>query len=136
MLVTTEEFISYFEQYLSTEHLAFKTLMMIYRAKDQTLTGKYIAQGFGMPHHGPLNLAIGRMGKKILHYTGKTDEQAYYDKEDGMSGWAVFFEGRQTPQGFLWILRREVAEALEQVYAEVFCCPRIYHRRNLMEWRI
>lgn len=114
MLVTREEFITYFTNF-GLNDLCLRVLEEIYHAPNQTLNAEEVAKRLGYSHVAPINSQIGRKGNEIAQYFGKTDSLEYQRDEGGQNGWRVFFTGEQRKY-FIWLMRPEVAEALETVY--------------------
>jgi 5-methylcytosine-specific restriction enzyme A len=83
-------------------------LKLIYARKRSMATAGQLAQLLGMPYHGPINLQVGRLGKRIV-------EKLNIQAPDGW--WKVPFWGiGRTEEGFHWILRPELRDAMSELY--------------------
>lgn len=116
MLLTSQDFIQYFESFGMTE-LCQRILEQVYYAPNQSLSATEVARRLGLSHHARLNQQIGRLGKKISSHYGKSELPEYWFEEKSRpSGWRVLFTDKQEGRFFIWIMRPELAEALEAVY--------------------
>ena len=73
-------------------------------------TSPQLAQLLDMPHYAPLNRQVGELGKRIAE---KLNIQAIEKRHgEGFDWWNVPFWGTSTKEGFYWILRPELEEAI------------------------
>lgn len=109
-MFTIKEYVYGFERII--HHLTPNQLAMLqiqYAAPSRTMTTPQLARAVGWSRFNPVNLHYGKMGQKL--------RDAIPAKPKGLdffpAGWFVISEGRNGPEGFQWILRDEVARALE-----------------------
>ena len=75
-----------------------------------------LAQVLNMPHHAPINNQAFRLGQKIVE---KLNIQAPKQKYgEGVNWWNVPFWGTGAKEGFYWILRPELQEAMREIDEE------------------
>ncbi len=90
-------------------------LKLIYASDGCMATASQLAQLLNMPHFAPLNSQVGRLGKRIVK---KLNIQAIQKKyEEGFNWWHVPFWGTGTKEGFYWILRPELKDAICELNA-------------------
>ncbi|MDR3585062.1 MAG: HNH endonuclease [Desulfosporosinus sp.] len=91
----------------------FKVLKFIYEAPKHEASASEIASHLDIPHHGPINLQIGRFGKRISQKTGIEPST----REDGsIRWWHIPFLGYEKAGRFPWIMRQELVMAFEEIY--------------------
>lgn len=90
-------------------------LQLIYMSDDFMATASHLARLLSMPHHGPLNSQVGRLGKRIvnnLHILPPKQRRG-----EGSNWWNVPFWGMGTKEGYYWILRPELRDAMRELIA-------------------
>lgn len=76
-------------------------------------TATQLARLLHMPHHAPLNSQVGRLGRRIVD---KLNIQAPKQRDgEGFNWWHVPFWGEATREGYYWILRPELKEAIDEL---------------------
>ena len=91
-----------------------KLLKVVYEAPNHEIRALDIAKELNLPHHGPLNLQIGRFGKRVVAQTGM---EPSLRSDGGPRWWHIFFLGYETrDKGFPWIMRPELVIAFEQLF--------------------
>ncbi|MHB8598985.1 MAG: HNH endonuclease [Ktedonobacteraceae bacterium] len=91
-------------------------LKLIYDCDSCMATGAQLAQRLRMPHHAPLNSQVGHLGKRIVK-TLNISAPRQRDGE-GVNWWHVLFWGAGTKEGFYWILRPQLQEAIRELDGE------------------
>ncbi|MCU0476862.1 MAG: HNH endonuclease [Anaerolineae bacterium] len=114
MLLTSQDFIQYFERFGMTE-LCRRVLEEVYYAPNQSLSATEVAQRLGLPNYQIPSQQISRLGMKISRVYGKRELPEYLNEKSQPTGWQVLFTGEQK-RFYMWIMRPELAEALEAVY--------------------
>jgi len=90
----------------------FNLLKKIYFSKNHMVTGIQLAKLMDMSHHGPLNLQVGRMSKRIIKRLNVETSK----RSDGRDRWwHVPFLGMKDDEGFHWILRPELKAAMDNI---------------------
>lgn len=96
-----------FKKALQDKHvLKGKSLELLARLNDANACGataKEISNIFGYSDFPPVNSIIGKLGKRI--------EKSINPKID-TGNWNTIAEGKQTERGFVWVLRKELRNAL------------------------
>src|SRR5438874_1157384 len=93
-------------------------LRLIYARDGCMATARQLAQILRMPHHAPLNSQVGRLGKRIVKTLNIQAPKQKYG--EGVNWWHVPFWGTGTREGFYWILRPELQEAMREIDEEAF----------------
>src|SRR2546426_4582430 len=88
-------------------------LRLIYSCDGYKATASQLAQLLHMPHHAPLNRQVGQLGKRIVKKLNIPAPEKKYD--EGFNWWNVPFWGEKRKEGFYWILRPELQEALREI---------------------
>ncbi|MEO8953883.1 MAG: HNH endonuclease [Ktedonobacteraceae bacterium] len=91
-------------------------LRLIYARGGCMATATQLAQILRMPHHAPLNSQVGRLGKRIVKTLNIQAPKQKYG--EGVNWWHVLFWGTGTREGFYWILRPELQEAIRAIDEE------------------
>jgi 5-methylcytosine-specific restriction protein A len=103
-------------------------LKLVYASEKYMATAKQLASLLHVDHHGTINLQIGRLGKRIVEKLNITTSK----RDDGSDRWwHVPFWGKDTKEGFYWILRPKLRKAMEELNYEgkielldkEFCIP-------------
>ncbi len=93
----------------------FNLLKQVYFSKNHMATGSQLAKLMDMGHHGPLNLQVGRMSKRIIERLNVETSK----RSDGRDRWwHVPFLGMKDEEGFHWILRPELKAAMDTILKE------------------
>ena len=91
-------------------------LKLIYASDGCMATAAQLARILRMPHHAPLNSQVGHLGKRIVKKLNiQVPKQKY---GEGVNWWHVPFWGTGTKEGFYWILRPELQEAMREIDEE------------------
>lgn len=88
-----------------------KLLLTHYRAPGHSITGSELAKAVGYANHSAVNLQYGRFGE---HLATQMAWQVPPD-EPKASAFATFSEGTPGDPHTRWVLRPQVAEALERL---------------------
>jgi 5-methylcytosine-specific restriction protein A len=112
--ITIEQWIGLLQDQDITTEKDIELLKLIYASDNFMATASQLAQQLNMPHFAPLNSRAGWLGKKIAN---KLKIEAPKDRySDRYVWWNVPFMGKSTKEGFYWILRPELKEAMERLY--------------------
>ena len=109
-MYTEEEYLYGFREIF--ESLAPNQLAMLriqYEAPNRTMTTPQLARAVGWANYNAVNLHYGKMGQKLRDAIPVKPRSVDFIP----SGWYVLSDGKNSSQGFQWILRDEVALALE-----------------------
>lgn len=113
--ITSEQWMSILRDEDITKEKDFQILKLIYSSEGFMATASHLAQLLHMPHFVPLNSEVGRWGKRIVKRLGI---QAIRKKSgEGFDWWNVPFLGIGTREGYYWILRPELQEAMNKLNA-------------------
>jgi 5-methylcytosine-specific restriction protein A len=108
-------------------------LKEIYSCKNYRATAQQLAQLLHLSHHVRINNQVGNLGKRIVKKLNISAPKYRYGKERGKEAnwWNVPFWGEEQEEGFYWILRPELAEAICELHemGEV----QVGYRANLPE---
>ncbi|HVB24749.1 MAG TPA: HNH endonuclease [Ktedonobacteraceae bacterium] len=91
-------------------------LRLIYTSKDCKATAGQLAHILNMPHHAPLNRQVGQLGKRIVKTLNI--QAPMQNSGKGFNWWEVPFWGEATREGYYWILRPELREAMREIDEE------------------
>ena len=94
----------------------FQLLKLIYDCDSCMATAMQLTQILRRPHHAPLNSQVGRLGKRIVKTLNIQAPKQKYG--EGVNWWNVPFLGMGTREGFYWILRPELQEAMREIDEE------------------
>jgi 5-methylcytosine-specific restriction protein A len=112
--ITKEQWMFLLEDGSVIREKDIQLLKLIFARKSCMATAGQLAQELHMPHHGPINLQVGRLGKRIVAALNiQAPEQKY---GEGVNWWHVPFWGVSTKKGYYWILRPELREAMSELY--------------------
>jgi 5-methylcytosine-specific restriction protein A len=112
--ITKEQWINLLRDEEVIKEEDVEVLKLIYTSIDSSATASQLARLLNMPHFAPLNSQVGRLGKRIVN---KIKIEAPKEKYgDGYNWWNVPFLGKSTKEGFYWILRLELKEAMKDLY--------------------
>lgn len=87
-------------------------LKLIYASEGHMATASQLAQLLDLNHFVLLNSQVGRMAKRIIK---ALDIEANKREDGSYRWWNVPFWGTQTKEGFYWILRPELKEAIDEL---------------------
>lgn len=90
----------------------FETLRAQHGEPDKAVTAGQLAKLMGYDHFRPLNSVYGRLGHLLAKELGKQPKK---QTDDFKRWWSVLSTGQSTPEGFVWKMRPQVADALEQL---------------------
>lgn len=94
-----------------TSPLALAMFQTLYAFEEHKAPASEVAKIIGTKGHGPLNLEVGRMAKRI----GKDYEIGITIRENRTyRWWDLFFTGTNEGKLFVWKLRPELVSALEE----------------------
>ena len=97
----------------------FQIIKLIYTSDDHMATASQLARLLNMPHYLPINSQIGRLGKRIVKNMEDFNIQAIKKKHgEGFNWFNVPFLGMATREGYYWILRPELKDAMEEILQE------------------
>jgi len=85
-----------------------KVLEIIYESNNCKSTSKQIAEKLNLSH-GTINLRFGRLGRLISNQIGIKPTQR---KDGTYRWWSIIADGQREPNGFNWILHKNLIEAL------------------------
>lgn len=88
-------------------------LKLIYDCDRCMATATQLAQILRMPHHAPLNSQVGRLGKRIVTNLNISAPMQKYG--EGFNWWNVPFWGMEAKEGYYWILRPELIDAMYEL---------------------
>lgn len=83
-----------------------------YAATDRTASASELAAGVGLQSHAVVNSYYGRLGHQVCDFLGIEPEMRPAGTH---RWWSVWSKGWTTPQGFVWRMLPQVAEALERL---------------------
>lgn len=102
---TTEEYVAGFRA-VAVSEVTLAILQVQYGSPERACRASRIACLAGLKHHGTVNAAYGRLGKRLAHAMGIERNHAGW--------WTVLSSGRSLGQGrWTWRMYPEVAKALE-----------------------
>ncbi len=96
-----------------TTEADLNVLNTVYESKNHEIRASEIALRLNMPHHGPINLQIGRFSKRVI---AETRVQPPLRKDGTPRWWHVPFLGYERGVRCPWIMRPELATAFEMVF--------------------
>lgn len=114
--ITKEQWIRLLEDRDIITENDVQLLRLIYNCPDYRATGSQLAQLLRMPHHAPLNRQVGQLGKRIVEKLNILAPKQKYG--EGFNWWHVPFLGEARKEGYYWILRPELREALREIHDE------------------
>lgn len=129
--ITKEQWISFLQDTEIITEEDFRLLKVMLACYDCDVTGEQLSQKLSMPNHRPLNLQVGRLGKRIA---AKLEIQTPSFPNGVVKWWIVPFCGKGTSHGYCWKLRPELQAAMKEVLEipipeEINC----EHHENLYE---
>ncbi len=112
--ITKEQWIYILENRNIAREKDIQLLKEIYFCKNCRATAKQLTQLLRLPYHSPLNSQVGQLGKRIVKDLNISAPKRRYGKgcNKESNWWNVLFWGEKQREGFYWILRPELAEAL------------------------
>ena len=119
-ILSTEEFISAFQKLgVSVAEDDFDMLRAQYLAPNRAVTAPSLASLIGFSKYQPVNSKYGRLARMIAQCFPDIESKApdWYARGNkrGKPAWYSFLSaGQRTPDGFLWTMYPELAQALEQ----------------------
>lgn len=108
---TTEDYISAFRSLNVAPH-HIKMLQAHYAAPDRTLTALEMAKAMGYHNHHAANLHYGKLGRLVGNALGWNPSA---DEAQGADAVYILSEFRKPEKNWLWIMRLEVSEAIENL---------------------
>lgn len=112
--ITKEQWMFLLEDRDIIKEKDIQLLKLVYDSNGCMATAGQLAQVLHMPHHGPINLQVGRLGKRIVKKLNiQAPEQRF---GEGLNWWHVPFWGVATKAGYYWILRPELKDAMSELY--------------------
>jgi len=113
--ITKEQWIILLEERDAITEKDIQLLNLIYAIEGCRATAGRLAQLLNMPHHAPLNSQVGRLGRRIVDELNIQAPKQKYG--EGFNWWHVLFWGEAAKEGFYWILRPELKDALCELNA-------------------
>lgn len=111
MHLTSLQFIEVLTNPKMTQPFDLALFQALYSFEDHKAPASVVARIIGLTSHAPLNSAIGRMAKRI----GKEYEIGITIRQNQTyRWWDLFFTGTGEGKLFVWRLRPELIEALEE----------------------
>ena len=101
---------------ISTEPV-IQILSFLFNSDGYGASGGEVAFALNYKHHAPLNRIIPDFSKRILKKYSFIDPP--HRRDGTIRYWHVPFLGTESEDGFVWILRPELAEALSQVFQNI-----------------
>jgi len=114
--ITKEQWMFLLEEKNIITEQDIQLLKLIYASDGCMATAAQLAQILRMPHHASLNSQVGRLGKRIVKKLNISAPQQKYG--EGFNWWHVPFWGTGAKEGFYWILRPELQEAIREIDEE------------------
>ncbi len=111
--ITKEQWISLLRDKEVIKEEDIEVLKLIHTSIDSRATASQLARLLNIPHFAPINSQVGRLGKRIVNKLKMEAPKERY--EDGYNWWHVPFLGKSTKEGFYWILRPELKDAMEDL---------------------
>src|SRR5689334_14334055 len=108
--ITKEQWVNILKDGDVTTEKVFGLLRLIYSCDDYRATAGQLSHMLNIPNHNSLNPQVGRFGRRILE---KLDISAAGRQSEGW--WHVPFEGEDSKDGFYWILRPNLVEAIREI---------------------
>ena len=113
--ITKEQWMVLLEDRDMIKEQDLQLLKLIYNRSGYKATAGQLAHLLNMPHHAPLNRQIGQLGKRIVK---KLNIQAIRQRDgEGYNWWEVPFTGYGSKEGYYWVLRPELQEAMCELNA-------------------
>jgi len=111
--ITKEQWISLLRDEEAIKEEDIEVLRLIHTSIDSRATASQLARLLNIPHFVPINSQVGRLGKRIANRLRIDAPKERYG--DGYNWWNVPFLGKSTKEGFYWILRPELKDAMEDL---------------------
>ncbi len=89
---------------------------LIYNCDGYEATASHLARLLNIPHHIRLNNQVGRLGKRIVKRLNISAPRQ--ESGNGFNWWHVPFLGEARKDGYYWILRPELIEAIKDLKAK------------------
>jgi 5-methylcytosine-specific restriction enzyme A len=112
--ITKEQWVLLLEDSDIMSEEDIRLLKVMYDCDGCMATGGQLARLLDMPYHGPINLQVGRLGKRIVKTLNVQAPKQRYG--EGFNWWHVLFWGMGTSEGFYWSLRPELRDAMSELY--------------------
>lgn len=116
--ITKEQWLFLLEDRKIVTEQDIQLLRLIYARKGCMATATQLTQLLRMPHHAPLNSQVGRLGKRIVKMLNIQAPKQKYG--EGVNWWHVPFWGTGSREGFYWILRPELRDAMRELEEAAF----------------
>jgi len=114
--LTQEDFINALNEIQLTEN-EFNLLGVLYKNKNQSLTGGELQEYFDAKSTGATNLTFARIAEKIANYTGVFPVKRDTGK---FRWWSLLAIGEKLGTHYAWQLKPEFAAALEELGVLIF----------------
>lgn len=118
--ITKEQWMAILEERDIIKEKDAQLLKLVYTCNNCEATALQLAHILRMPHHGPINLQVGLLGKRIVKKLNIQAPRVHYSSKRGeeFNWWHVLFLGESRKEGFYWILRPELQEAMHEMLKE------------------
>ncbi len=118
--ITKEQWVIILEDRDIIKEKDVQLLKLLYSCSGYKATASQLAQLLHMPYHAPINSQVGHLGKRIVKELNiLAPKHRYGDRRgEGYNWWNVPFWGETKKEGFYWILRPELQEAIREIDEE------------------
>lgn len=114
--ITKEQWIDLLNDRSIITEKDFQIIKLIYTSDSFMATASQLARLLNMPHYLPLNKQVGLLGKRIVKNVENFNIQAIKERRgECFNWWNVPFWGMGTREGYYWILRPELKDAMDEI---------------------
>lgn len=111
--ISFEKWIEILNDQNITREEDIKVLKLIFESPNYEMSASKISELLGIKHYGEINLQISRFSKRIIE---KIKINPPIREDGSISYWHIPFLGYEKKGMFPWILRPELAEAMEKMF--------------------